>query len=551
MRLSFSIGCTCAPTNTVEDIWLDVDLDTYPTPHISASGKAQYTERQCTHSHLTRDITKLRFERGPTLIECRVAPWCGYPMRSSGIASCQYLVDVSITESMHDQGGGSVPIRTSYDMPAYAGYPDPNYTTPPSMVGPQSHVPHPMPRYRTPPAFHTPVVTFGGLEERTITPHSQVYPSYSPLLYGSDTHQVVSPPYSPYTALPGPVNTYPSSPPRPTGPPYLNPSGARRPSYSAGSIPPRNPYANSTYSHPLTSPRQAGSSHPPNRSPFPIPGTNGGLDLHGARGEGWTYNPLLEEPRPRVPIGPEGFPRIPPVQTYPQERGTPPVIPVAPMLPYEPMAFNKPHFRPIAHVPAKPRHIPRGRPRSVSPSSTSSEASARSPRSQSRDVIPPPPGPASPGSVRSMSTSEHLIEPSPLPRSPPPPKVPRPSYPSPLPRRGRPPWRSPPSPRSPISQSPPLLKKPTPAESPLPSKLPRPPGSPPPRGSSPPRWPAPRPPSWPQLSTPSPIMITVIPPTPRLDKLGREAKSDAEPLEVTRHPKSCCSSWSGRRRHTL
>ncbi|KAH9849934.1 hypothetical protein C2E23DRAFT_344588 [Lenzites betulinus] len=106
--LTFWEGCDCPDSSQhdIEGIWMDITLfmDGHwqlPTPWtqdtapiVSPGGNA----RQCPRAHLQRGGTNARFERGPYVVECRVTFSCEYPLRENGVASCEFLVELDVSD---------------------------------------------------------------------------------------------------------------------------------------------------------------------------------------------------------------------------------------------------------------------------------------------------------------------------------------------------------------------------------------------------------------------------------------------------------------------
>ncbi|KAH9893310.1 hypothetical protein C8Q73DRAFT_527156 [Cubamyces lactineus] len=102
MRILFGVGCSCHPKHSIEDIWVDVEVgnSATPLPQASTATNLLIQPQQCRGVHLSRNLPELHFSRPPYTLRIRVAPWCGYPARSNDPPSCQYMVDVSIQDTM-------------------------------------------------------------------------------------------------------------------------------------------------------------------------------------------------------------------------------------------------------------------------------------------------------------------------------------------------------------------------------------------------------------------------------------------------------------------
>ncbi|KAI0642336.1 heterokaryon incompatibility protein-domain-containing protein [Trametes meyenii] len=101
ITVSFGLGCGCPQTNTMGDIWVSCKVNDAEASH-SASSTA--LPARCSRSHLSQNFSEKTFRRGAYLIQCRIVPWCGYPMRSNSLASCQYLADISVLDSSLEWG---------------------------------------------------------------------------------------------------------------------------------------------------------------------------------------------------------------------------------------------------------------------------------------------------------------------------------------------------------------------------------------------------------------------------------------------------------------
>ncbi|KAI0333923.1 HET-domain-containing protein [Cubamyces sp. BRFM 1775] len=101
MRILFGVGCGCHPKHSIEDIWVDVEVGNSVNPsHAFIATNLHFQQQQCRGVHLSRNLPELQFSRPPYTLRIRVAPWCGYPARSNVPPSCQYMVDVSIQDTM-------------------------------------------------------------------------------------------------------------------------------------------------------------------------------------------------------------------------------------------------------------------------------------------------------------------------------------------------------------------------------------------------------------------------------------------------------------------
>ncbi|KAI0675928.1 heterokaryon incompatibility protein-domain-containing protein [Trametes maxima] len=134
IAVSFGLGCgQCPQTNTMQDIWVSCKVNDVEAPHSGSISSTRFPA-VCSRSHLSHDLSEKSFRRGTYLIQCRIAPWCGYPMRSNAIASCQYLADIRILDSSAEWST-SLQLRDDTPLvpPTFATFP-----TPPSVpaVGP-------------------------------------------------------------------------------------------------------------------------------------------------------------------------------------------------------------------------------------------------------------------------------------------------------------------------------------------------------------------------------------------------------------------------------